>query len=350
MHNDQPIAGPSLAEQATTAELVQQLAARVAHLEAQLAAANSARAASETVASEPSVDVPTRRTGPTDRRAFLRLAGVAATGLAASTVFADRAAAADNSAILQGQANNSGNTATTTTTITNNGASDVANAGFKGVGPSNSNGLWGVSNGSLGAGVLGSSDIGYGVLGLSSNGYDLYAGGIGRIGMGRHLATGTPTVGGYAMGDIFRNDDGELYVCVVGGTVPTAKFRKVAGPTAAGALHVVAPIRAYDSRPSVLTSGSSRVVPITNGTTIPTGAVAIAATLTITNTTGSSGWLTITAGDVGSTSASSINWFGAGQNLACTVITALDSLGRVKVFNNSSNNADFIIDVTGYYL
>ena len=66
--------------------------------------------------------------------------------------------------------------------------------------------------------------------------------------------------------------------------------------------------------------------------------------------TGASGFLTITAGDVASTTSSSINWFGAGQDLANTVVSNLDATGRAKLFNNSGNSAHFIIDVTGYFI
>lgn len=130
----------------------------------------------------------------------------------------------------------------------------------------------------------------------------------------------------------------------------SAGWRKLAGPSSAGAFHIITPARVYDSRSaSKLTGGLARLVPIVGGS-VPAGAKAVMATLTLTNTDGPSGFLTMTAGNVGSTSASSINWFAAGQNLATTVVSELDSLGRVKMFNNSGSGTDFIIDITGYYL
>lgn len=289
-----------------------------------------------------------------DRRDFLRIASVAATGAAAAAILRPTAAAAaDNEAVFLGTGNNPHNVESTMTAITHSGAGGLEIAAFRGLGPANSNGVWGTSLGNLGAGVFGTSDYGYGVFGAVSVGYDLYAGGNGRQGSRSHLTSGTPVSGAYAAGDVFRNGSdtsAELFVCVLPGTGSAAQFRKLAGPSTAGALHVITPFRAYDSRPTVLTAGSSRIVQIANGSQVPTGARAVFATLTITNTTGSGGWIATTAGDVPSTTASSINWFAAGQTLATTVLTALDGSGRIKMFNNSSANTDFIVDVTGYFV
>jgi hypothetical protein len=134
----------------------------------------------------------------------------------------------------------------------------------------------------------------------------------------------------------------------------STSYRKLTGPDTAGSLHVIDPLRVYDSRAvSILAAGSSRVVPVTGvvvaSRSVPAGARAIVATLTLTGTQ-NTGFMTITAGDVGSTSSSSINWFGSGQDLATTVVSKLDGSGRAKLFNNSGNASHFILDITGYYL
>ena len=128
-------------------------------------------------------------------------------------------------------------------------------------------------------------------------------------------------------------------------------YRKLAGNGSAGAFHIVDPIRVYDSRGvGTLAAATNRIVQITNGGTIPTGARGVLCTLTLTETTGASGFLTITSASAVSTAASSINWFAPGQNLATTVVTALSPTGQVKVWNNSGASSQFIVDVTGYFL
>ena len=130
-------------------------------------------------------------------------------------------------------------------------------------------------------------------------------------------------------------------------------WRRISGPVTAGSFSIITPIRVYDSRSfSKLDAGTNRLVQVTGLGTIPAGARAISATLTITGTDTSFGFLGITAGDIASTATSAINWFGAGQTMATTVMSALDATGKVKVFNDSpaGANTHFIIDVTGYYL
>jgi hypothetical protein len=71
-------------------------------------------------------------------------------------------------------------------------------------------------------------------------------------------------------------------------------------------------------------------------------------TLTITETTGSAGYLTVhAADDATSPNTSNINWFGPGQTMATTVVTALDVHGQIKV-DGFSNDTHFIVDVTAY--
>jgi hypothetical protein len=127
----------------------------------------------------------------------------------------------------------------------------------------------------------------------------------------------------------------------------------------------ITPARVYDSRLNMapdangtITGGSNRTVSVANarnvatgaiiGAVVPANATAIAYTLTISDTTGQ-GYLAVNPGGVTVVSASTINWFGAGQILANT--------GVVKVANDRTitvvaggGSTNFIVDVVGYFL
>lgn len=314
-----------------------------------------------------SVSMPVAEAAPTmsesiGRRALLRRVGTVAAGAAAATVVGGmlRPAAAGtgiNGAMQIGASNVSGtaNTPQTLLKVTALGSSESAvfavsdgatvsstrRAAIVGAAGSQlDTGVAGVITGTSGVGVLGQGPIG--MLAASNNVHIKLTDASGGFSL-------LPTTAGLlattaAIGQIVLDRSENLWLG------SSAGWRKLAGPTSAGAFHIITPARVYDSRSaSKLTGGLTRLVPIIGGS-VPTGAKAVMATLTLTNTDGPSGFLTMTAGNVGSTTASSINWFAAGQNLATTVVSELDSAGRVKMFNNSGSGTDFIIDVTGYYL
>jgi hypothetical protein len=134
-------------------------------------------------------------------------------------------------------------------------------------------------------------------------------------------------------------------------------------PAAAGEAHLLpSPLRAYDSRTvdGPLAINATRTVSLASGLdgakasqlAVPAGATGAIVTLTATNTTagvgGPGGFLTMYNADLTATpSTSSINWTGAGQNVAVTTTVAVDVLGRVKV-TDGANATDFVLDVIGY--
>jgi hypothetical protein len=300
-----------------------------------------------------------------NRRGFLKLAGaMAVTAVGAGTLNAAPAAALDGSAILQGQVN----TGQLETGVVNEGTGAVTTAALKGTGPSNSNGLWGVSLGALGAGVTGESDVGYGVYGVSASGYPLFAAGSGRIGMSAHVVTGPPSAGAYVSGDVIRDSQGAMWVCVTGGSPGT--WRKVAGPTSAGQLHVLpSPVRAYDSRPSQVpsaapqggegpfASGTARNVDLSlnatgGGPLVPVGATAAVVTVSVFSIT-AEGFMTLYRS--GTVPASTINVFWgnlAGNQTAATTIVALSEARQFSIRATLANGPSVAaaIDVVGYYL
>jgi hypothetical protein len=80
---------------------------------------------------------------------------------------------------------------------------------------------------------------------------------------------------------------------------------------------------------------------------VPPTATAASITLTVTETENVGGFLSVRPAGTGWAGTSSINWFGAGQNIATTVLTALG--GDRQVIVRGFNATHFLIDVTGYF-
>lgn len=155
-----------------------------------------------------------------------------------------------------------------------------------------------------------------------------------------------------------RTGSGDLWFCTTSGTPGT--WRKLAGPNAAGALHVVAPRRAYDSRflDGIVSAGGSRLVSVaegidvetglSTGALVPAGATSVFMNLTVVNTV-RRGFLSAAPGSAVTATASSINWSASGQVLANGTMSTLDDERQLRVFAGGGDT-DFIVDVTGYTL
>ena len=106
------------------------------------------------------------------------------------------------------------------------------------------------------------------------------------------------------------------------------------------------PSRSNTTRTISLASGKDSTAAIV--VAVPPGATGAIVTLTVTDTVGNGGFLKLySAALTAPPSASSINWFGAGQNLAVTTQVAVDAAGQVKV-TDGANRTNFLIDVIGY--
>ncbi|MBK5331353.1 MAG: CHRD domain-containing protein [Ilumatobacteraceae bacterium] len=130
-----------------------------------------------------------------------------------------------------------------------------------------------------------------------------------------------------------------------------------------GEAHLLpSPVRAYDSRTAdgPLAPNQTRTVSLQTGKdgaqavqiAVPAGATGAIVTLTVTDTTvgvgGPGGFLTMYSAALATPpSTSSINWTGAGQNLAVSTQVAVDASGSVKV-TDGANATNFVIDVLGY--
>ena len=95
-----------------------------------------------------------------------------------------------------------------------------------------------------------------------------------------------------------------------------------------------------------------RVVSVANAEAgaevVPAGALAVAVTCTVTNTGGGGGFVSVRPEGTAFANTSSINWFGADQNLAATVISALGG-DRQLTLRAGNAATDFVIDVTGFF-
>jgi len=191
----------------------------------------------------------------------------------------------------------------------------------------------------------------FGVAGVGS--HDLFAAGSGVIGMVARLPEGPPTEDRWFHGDLVKDLQGSLFVCVESGE--PGQWRKLAGRTSAGAFHAISPARVYDSRggDGKLADGAERNVSVVgpNGGTpvVPLGARAVAVTLTVTDTEGAGGFLAVRPAGTPYAGPSSINWFGPNQNIATTVISQLGG-DRLLTMHGGAASTNLIVDVTGYYL
>jgi hypothetical protein len=144
-----------------------------------------------------------------------------------------------------------------------------------------------------------------------------------------------------------------------------SSWRKIAGFDTAGALHVISPVRVYDSRkPSassgLLTNGATRTVSVANAldinsgavtvaNQIPAGARAVVGNLTVIASVGG-GFLFVAPGGTTSATASTINWASSPSVTANGFTCALNDTRQLIVFASDGIQCHFIIDISGYYL
>ena len=123
-----------------------------------------------------------------------------------------------------------------------------------------------------------------------------------------------------------------IYGVTVGYQPPTQGFVPFSGANP----------RVYDSRPiGKLADGEERLVSL--GLAGARGAVV---NLTLTRTTGGSGYVAVFAGGIPWPGNSSQNWYSAGANVANCVVTAVDAQGRITI-RGGENPTDVIVDVIG---
>lgn len=165
----------------------------------------------------------------------------------------------------------------------------------------------------------------------------------------------------------FKVDNGDLWFCVA--SSGSARWRKLSGPFSSGAFHAVNPFRAYDSRAAnpignvgPISVGQNRLVPVKDArdsagvvnqlSAVPLDAKSVAANVTVTDTVGSFGYLSINPGGDLVERASIINWSSPGLTIANGVTLTLNATRELSVLCGgvAGNSTQFIIDITGYFL
>jgi hypothetical protein len=318
---------------------------------------------------------------PSDRRRFIRRAATAAGGAAAATlVMGDGQAHAAVGTMQFGVENDAGVDGTRLTANTSSGAVwQVVHSGSGGTAilASASGGIGiGVAAGIIGgefnsggtgvkatgtfAGVNAVSDVGPGVLAQSGQIAVVATGTLADLMLGGNGPAPASRADGHAMGEMLRDAGGSVWVCVADGT--PGQWRKLAGPTTAGALHAIEPTRVYDSRwpgRGPIAAGEDRVVAIGTGRNVATGAAevtglvppdarAVQYTLTVVDTVGA-GFLALTSEKATTYRASTVNWASTGVSIANSTMGKVTS-PSMKVWCGGAGSTQFVIDVLGYYL
>jgi hypothetical protein len=243
----------------------------------------------------------------------------------------------------------SGPTAANNDTILNGVTADGGTAliGIANTGGPQQVGLIGWSKQPLGTGVIGFTG------GAGAYGGEFF-GGLAEIRLRPNTTLSPPPLrtDAHQVGELYEDADGTLWLNVGAGT--PGVWRVLGSATAAGAFHAISPKRVYDSRTSPagkLAANEDRTISVaTSGgiEVIPAGATAIAMTFTVTETEGNGGFVSVRPAGTAYETTSSINWFGPGQNLATTVISALGGDRQLTLFGGVAST-HVLADVTGFY-
>lgn len=370
--------------------LVERLTALVPPQALEVAAGPAPSVVASEVASEvvPSVGAETEApTARASRRGLLKLAGAAAAGTAVAVVAnAAPAAADDPNDITMGATKSYGGTGTTTFEYTSATAPTVPSGILGGTAPTNlftvrdepnpgpiivlgSNSrstypaaVGGYSYRTVANGVYGfTSNAGYGLVGYATD-----AAGVGALARGAKAnlelyAAGTAPntrTDAHLKGEVIADTDGNVWMCVAAGSPGT--WRKVAGTTTAGSLHLLAaPKRVYDTRPTEPPTAIGPKTPMPDGTRtidctgnssgVPTSATGVVLNVTAL-TLSANGFLSVSPGATGFSGTSTLNWTASGAQVANGVTVATGANATIDVTIGGGGNANIIVDVMGYYL
>lgn len=229
------------------------------------------------------------------------------------------------------------------------------------------------ASGSAACGVVGVADDAQFGWGVAGRGNYVGVGGSGatwdfRSARSATIGFPTPTSGARhgpagdfasnSVGDLARDQNGDLWFCTASGSAVTGVFRKVSGPGVAGSLHLLStPKRVYDSRLGGQTplSNSERTINVTtvgvglpgagSASGVPTSATAILVNLTATATV-ASGYLAIWRNGVAWPGHSNLNWSASGTTIANECSSAVTT-GAVRV--KAASQAHVILDIIGYF-
>jgi hypothetical protein len=322
---------------------------------------------------------------PRNRREFLGKAAVAAAVTTVAGMSMSKSASAANGDDMRIGLSNTGSN---TTELTGGSTFQVTNgnsaAGAAIYGTTNATqgigvrghasgtegiGVYGRNTGSGGIGVYGehnnTATSGTGVVGTSNNGpgvsgsgstFDVLANGSGRVLLASNGVANPPT-GGSSAGTIAKDSAGNMWVCVVTGNPGT--WRKIAGATTSGSLHLLAaPKRVYDSRPGEPPTvnpkeplaGATRTIDCKqNSSGVPANATGLVLNITVVALS-ANGFLSVSPGGAGFTGTSTMNWTSTGTIIANGVTVGAGPSATIDITVGGGGNTHFIVDVFGYYL
>ncbi len=116
----------------------------------------------------------------------------------------------------------------------------------------------------------------------------------------------------------------------------------------AGTYVPVTPHRLLDTRNSQpVAPGGTLALMVTGGGPVPSGAIAVALNVTVTNTQ-APGFVTAFPANQSNPGTSNLN-YGAGQTVPNMATVPLGLDGHIDLYNHSSGTADLVVDVAGYY-
>jgi hypothetical protein len=158
------------------------------------------------------------------------------------------------------------------------------------------------------------------------------------------------------VGEVICDGNGDLWLCVDGGTPGT--WQKMGGPASAGATHVLpTPVRIYDSRPGTtpavglktkFAANETRTLDCkANASGVPADASAIVVTCLIVNAVAGNGNFTLWADGAAKPSANTMVWGGSDGRHSSLALSALGPSAKVKV--SPSIATDLVVDVVGFY-
>ena len=296
------------------------------------------------------------------RRGMLKLAGAAAVGAAAAAATGALPVAATNGIDILDPALSVRNDYTGNAALAaflfqagnqfGNGAAEYpcALAGWSGSGGANlPHGVYGYTS-HAGYGVIGSGG------GAASRGV-LARGSRSNLLISAEGVAAPSRTANYVLGDVINDSTGNLWLNVEAGA--PGKWRKLAGPSTAGSLQLLAtPKRVYSTRaadepvavgPKTPLSAGTRTIDCTAGSSgVPTGATGLVLNVTAIAAS-ANGFLSVSPGASGFSGTSTLNWTANGAVVANGVTVGSGAAATIDVTIGGGGTADFIVDVMGFY-
>ncbi|MFN8017865.1 MAG: hypothetical protein U0P45_07050 [Acidimicrobiales bacterium] len=291
---------------------------------------------------------------PASRRVVLGGAAAGAAGLLAGALLGAKPAAATVGNMQFGVDNDAGNASTELKTSSASAVLYVTQrTSGPGVYATSSTGSAVEGRATSGTGVWGFADTGSGVRAVTTSGrgvYVLAGDGIGidcasdrvNLRLRPESSRGAPTsdLTAHVVGDVVRDDAGDLWYCTKAGTPGT--WRKVSGPAASGATHLLAaPVRIYDSRPGTLPAvgakvafdaGETRTLDCrANSSGVPSGAVGVILTCMVVNAVAGNGNFTVWSASAAKPSANTMVWGGSSGRVSTLAMSSCGTNVPIKV-------------------